>query len=222
MENKIRVGVVDDHPLYRDGVVFALEDEPDIIVVGQGGSADDAIKIARYDQPDVLLLDMNMPGGGVSAVTAIALRRLPTRMLMLTVVDDAHQVSNAMRRGASGYLLKGTSSAELITAVRLVSQGQGYVSPTIGAKLLAHAGARPSNIQRLAEKFPELSTREEQVLSLITHGFSNRKIGKELGLSDKTVKGYVTTIMEKLGVSNRVEAAMLAADCRLEQRHPNS
>jgi two-component system nitrate/nitrite response regulator NarL len=221
MQNRIRVGVVDDHPLYRDGVVFALESEPDIEVVGQGETAADAFQIARDSAPDVLLLDMNMPGGGINAVAKIALRCPATKTLMLTVVDDEEEVRAALKRGARGYLLKGTSSSELIRTVRLISKGQSYVSPGFAAQLLMSRGTRESSVERLSNRFPELSGREEQILSLIVQGLSNRLIGNELGLSEKTIKGYVTSIMEKLHVRNRVEAAMLAAE-RMAEHRPTS
>jgi two-component system, NarL family, nitrate/nitrite response regulator NarL len=221
MQNKIRVGVVDDHPLYRDGVIFALESEPDIEVVGQGETAEDAFQIARDSAPHVLLLDMNMPGGGVNAVAKIALRCPATKTLMLTVVDDEEEVRAALKRGARGYLLKGTSSSELVKTIRLVSKGQSYVSPNFAAQLLMSRGTGEGKIERLSNRFPELSIREEQILSLIVQGLSNRLIGNELGLSEKTIKGYVTSIMEKLHVRNRVEAAMLAAD-RMAEYRPTS
>ena len=217
MQPKIRIGVVDDHSLYRDGVVFALESEPDIEVVAQGETAADAIQIAHDHAPDVLLLDMNMPGSGIKAVSKIALKYPSTKTLMLTVVDDEDEVRSALRKGARGYLLKGTSSSELVNAVRLVSKGQNYVSPSFAAKLIVsrREEANPSDPSR---RFPELSLREEQILMLILRGRSNRQIGEELGLSEKTVKGYVTAIMEKLHVRNRVEAAMLAAERVSEKR----
>jgi two-component system, NarL family, nitrate/nitrite response regulator NarL len=221
MRNKIRVGVVDDHPLYRDGVIFALESESDIEVVGQGETAADAFQIARDSAPDILLLDMNMPGGGVNAVAKIALRCPATKTLMLTVVDDEEDVRAALQRGARGYLLKGTSSSELVKTIRLVSKGQSYVSPSFAAQLLMNRGTGESSVERLSNRFPELSVREEQILSLIVHGLSNRLIGNELGLTEKTIKGYVTSIMEKLHVRNRVEAAMLAADRMADHRPPS-
>ena len=136
MPPKIRIGVVDDHSLYRDGVVFALEYGTDIEVVAQGETAADAIQIAHDHAPDVLLLDMNMPGGGIKAVSKIALKYPSTKTLMLTVVDDEDEVRSALRKGARGYLLKGTSSSELVNAVRLVNKGQNYVSPSFAAKLI--------------------------------------------------------------------------------------
>jgi DNA-binding NarL/FixJ family response regulator len=212
MQRKIRVGVVDDHPLYRDGVIFALESETDMEVVAQGETANDAYQIALDQSPDVLLLDMNMPGGGINAVAKIALKCPSTRALMLTVVDDEDEVRNALRKGARGYLLKGTSSSELANAVRVVSTGQSYVSPSFAAQLIMSRGADDGETTRATGKFPELSEREEQILLLIHRGLSNRLIGDELDLTEKTIKGYVTNIMEKLQVRNRVEAAMMAAE----------
>ena len=212
MQRKIRVGVVDDHPLYRDGVIFALESEPDMEIIGQGETAGDAYQIAHDQSPDVLLLDMNMPGGGINAVSKIALRCPSTKTLMLTVVDDEDEVRSVLRKGARGYLLKGTSSSELANAIRVVSKGQNYVSPSFAAQLIMSRGAEESVSRDATGKFPELSEREEQILLLIHRGLSNRHIGDELGLTEKTVKGYVTSIMEKLHVRNRVEAAMIAAE----------
>lgn len=220
MQHKIRVGVVDDHPLYRDGVIFALESEPDIVVIGQGETALDAFQIAQDHAPDVLLLDMNMPGGGVNAAAKIAQRCSSTKTLMLTVVDDEDEVRSALRKGANGYLLKGTSSSELVNAVRLVNRGQNYVSPSFAAQLIISRGADESTPSETLRRFPELSDREEQILMLIHQGLSNRLIGDELGLTEKTVKGYVTTVMEKLQVRNRVEAAMMAAE-RISENRPS-
>jgi two-component system, NarL family, nitrate/nitrite response regulator NarL len=212
MPNKIRVGVVDDHPLYREGVIFGLESASDIEVVGQGETAEDAIQMARDLAPHILLLDMNMPGGGIHAVTKIAQRCPATKTLMLTVVDDEEEVRTALQKGARGYLLKGASSSELVQAIRMVSRGQSYVSPSFAIQLLTGQTKEQENLSRPVRKFPELSQREEQILGLIVQGLSNRLIGYEVGLSEKTIKGYVTRIMDKLNVRNRVEAAMVAAD----------
>ncbi|WP_243375650.1 response regulator [Microvirga solisilvae] len=218
MQRKIRVGVVDDHPLYRDGVIFALEAEPDMEIVGQGETASDAYQLAHEQSPDVLVLDMNMPGGGINAVAKIAARASPTKILMLTVVDDQDDVRSALRKGARGYLLKGTSSSELVNAIRMVSKGQSYVSPSFAMQLIMSRNTEKNDPVEPNDRFPELSDREEQVLMLILRGLSNRMIGDELGLTEKTVKGYVTTIMERLNVRNRVEAAMLAAERIADRR----
>ncbi|QRM30247.1 response regulator transcription factor [Microvirga sp. VF16] len=217
MQHKIRVAVIDDHPLYRDGVVFALESEHDIEVVGQGETALEALQIAQDHAPDVLLLDMNMPGGGVNAVARVAQSCPSTKALMLTVVDDEHEVRDALRKGAKGYLIKGTGSLELVNAIRLVNAGQNYVSPSFAAQLFMSRGADENTSSETSRHFPELSDREEQILMLIHQGLSNRLIGDELGLTEKTIKGYVTAVMEKLHVRNRVEAAIVAAE-RLSER----
>jgi two-component system nitrate/nitrite response regulator NarL len=218
MQRKIRVAVVDDHPLYRDGVVFALESEPDIEVIGQGETAADAFQIAHDHAPDVLLIDMNMPGGGINAVAKVALRCPSTKTLVLTVIDDDDEVRAALRKGARGYLLKGTSSSELVNAIRVVSRGQSYICPSFAAQLIMSRGAEDSSPSEASNLFPELSEREGQILLLIHQGLSNRLIGDELGLTEKTVKGYVTSIMDKLQVRNRVEAAMMAAERMSDKR----
>jgi DNA-binding NarL/FixJ family response regulator len=218
MQHKIRVAVVDDHPLYRDGVVFALESEPDIEVVGQGETAPEALQIAHEHTPDVILLDM--PGGGINAVAKIAQRYPSTKALMLTVVDDEDEVRSALRKGARGYLLKGTGSSELANAIRLVNKGQNYVSPGFAAQLIMSRGSEESTPSEAPKRFPELSDREEQILMLILQGLSNKLIGGELGLTEKTVKGYLTSVMDKLQVRNRVEAAMIAAE-RMSGKTPS-
>jgi two-component system, NarL family, nitrate/nitrite response regulator NarL len=220
MQHKIRVAVVDDHPLYRDGVVFALESEPDIEVVGQGETAPEALQIAHEHTPDVILLDMNMPGGGINAMAKIAQRYPSTKALMLTVVDNEDEVRNALRKGARGYLRKGTGSSELVNAIRLVNKGQNYVSPGFAAQLIMSRGSEESTPSEAPKRFPELSDREEQILMLILQGLSNKLIGGELGVTEKTVKGYLTSVMDKLQVRNRVEAAMIAAE-RMSGKKPS-
>jgi two-component system nitrate/nitrite response regulator NarL len=212
MRNRIRVGVVDDHQIFRDGVIFALEADPNIEIVGQGESADDALDIVTRHSPDVLLLDVNMPGGGMNAVEKIALLHPSTKILMLTVVDDKEHVSSAMKRGAIGYVLKGVRGEELIAAVHGVGRGEGYISPSLAGGLLKDRTEQAATLKSLSEKFPELSNREEQILALIIRGLTNKEIGAELSLSVMTVKGYVTTLMAKLNVSTRIEAALLASN----------
>lgn len=217
MENKIRVGVVDDHPLYRDGVIFTLAAQPDIQVVDQGASAADAVRIATEHQPDVLVLDMSMPGGGLDAIETIALQCPSVKTLMLTVVADEDQVCTALKNGSRGYLLKGTSGPELVQTVRLISQGESYVSPSLAAKLLVRSGSGQAREGKRADPFSDLTPREEQILSILVEGRSNKEIGNKLDLSEKTIKHHLTNILQKLQVRNRVEAALLASD-RMAQR----
>jgi DNA-binding NarL/FixJ family response regulator len=212
VRNRIRVGVVDDHQILRDGVIFALEADPDIEIVGQGESADDALDIVARNSPDVLLLDVNMPGGGMNALEKITSLYPATKILMLTVVDDKEHASSAIKRGAIGYVLKGVRGEELITAVHGVSRGDGYISPSLAGSLLNDRTEQTATLRNLSEKFPGLSNREEQILALIIRGLTNKEIGEELSLSVMTVKGYVTTLMSKLHVSTRIEAALLACN----------
>jgi two-component system, NarL family, nitrate/nitrite response regulator NarL len=152
-----------------------------------------------------------MPGGGITAVIRIAQRYPGTRTLMLTVIDDEEKVRTALNRGARGYLLKGATSSELVQAIRMVNKGESYVSPGFAVQLLTGRGEEGGRMQA-PRRFPELSDREEQILNLIVQGLSNRLIGSELGLSEKTIKGYVTQMMHRLHVRNRVEAALMATE----------
>jgi two-component system, NarL family, nitrate/nitrite response regulator NarL len=218
MQGKIRIAVVDEQPLYRDGVISALDAEPDMEVVGQGETATDAIQIAHASAPDVLLMDMNIPGGGLNTLCKIALRYPSAKILVLTASDDENEVRTALRKGARGYLLKETHRTELVNAVRMVSKGQSYVSPGFAAQLIMLRGVKDKDKSETVNQFPELSDRERQILMLILQGRSNRTIGDELGLTEKTIKGYLTAIMEKLQVRNRLEAAILAAERMSEKQ----
>jgi DNA-binding NarL/FixJ family response regulator len=212
MDNRIRVAVVDDHPLYRDGVVSALESEPDIEVVAQGETALEALHLARDKVPDILLLGVNEAWVGVNGIAKIAQQWPSTKIAVLAAMDDEDQVRSALKKGARGYLLKETSSSELISAIRLIGKGQSYVSSSLAARLITPRRADEGvATEAILGRFPELSHREEQVLDLLRQGLSNRLIGDKLGLTEKTIKGYVTVIMEKLQVTNRLEAAMMAA-----------
>jgi DNA-binding NarL/FixJ family response regulator len=211
MDNKIRVAIADDHPLYRDGVVSALESESDIEVVAQGESALEALHLARDQVPDILLLGVNVAWVGLNTIAKIAQQFPSIKIAVLAAMDDEDQVRSALRKGARGYLSKETSRSELMSAVRLVSKGQSYVSPSLAARLIAPRRADGAASDGSMGRFPELSHREEQVLDLLRQGLSNRLIGDKLGLTEKTIKGYVTLIMEKLQVTNRLEAAMMAA-----------
>ena len=216
MKPKIRVCVVDDHPMFRDGVAFTLAAQADMEVVGLGGSAADAVRMASENSPDVIVLDMTMPGGGMTAVAQIGQHFPQVRTLMLTVVADEEQVCTALKLGARGYLLKGSSGTELAQSVRLINDGEFYVSPPLAAKLLGRFGSGAVSGIVGKDRFSCLSAREEQILSNIVEGMSNKEIGNKLALSEKTIKHHVTSILQKLRVRNRVEAAILAAD-RLSQ-----
>lgn len=212
-DGRIRAVIVDDHPIFRDGLIQSLGAEPDIEVVGQGATADDAVRLAREVRPDILLLDISMPGGGLRAAETVASAAPATRIVVLTASEEEHDVLAAFKAGVRAYVVKGIVARELIRIIRMVSSGQGYVPPTVAASLMAELAA--GTIARPGSgPLDELTEREGQILGLVADGLSNKEIGHQLGLTEKTVKYYVTNVFQKLGVRNRVEAALLARGTR--------
>ena len=211
MNNPIRVVVVDDHPLFRSGVVRTIEEEPDIIVVAEGASAQDAIDLVVSHAPDVALLDISMPGNGITAAQKIAEAHPCIKIAMLTVSESDQDVMKALEAGACGYVLKGVGAHELVSVIRGVAAGESYVSPALAARLLVamkSSGGAPTPQSALST----LTDREEQILRLVARGLSNKEVGRELDLQEKTVKHHMTSILQKLQARNRVEAAVIARE----------
>lgn len=212
MDGKMRVVIVDDHILLREGVASLLAEEEDIEVVGFGGSAGEALELARDLLPDLMLLDLDMPGSGLTAASQIA-RAVPvTRIVILTVSEDDDNLLKALAAGARAYVLKGISGRELVRILRGVHAGESYVPPALAAGLLREMADQPRIPPVAAQQDPlnELSSREREILELLATGKSNREIAEHLFLAEKTVKYYITNILQKLQVRNRVEAALLA------------
>ena len=204
-----QIAIVDDHPLFREGVVNILSREPDFDVVGDGVTADDAVRLAASHLPDLLLLDINIPGGGLNVIEKIAAACPVTRIVMLTASEDEDDVVKALKAGARAYILKGVSGRELVEIMRGVLAGEAYVTPALAARLLSDmTGPAPGTSS--PSPFAELTERERQILELVADGLSNKEIGLKLFLSEKTVKHHMTNILQKLQVRNRVEAALLA------------
>ncbi len=210
MMDKIRLVIIDDHPIFREGVAAILGSEPDIEIVGQGISADDAMAMTRDFLPDAILLDVNMPGGGLNAAGAIANTFPVVKIIMLTGSADEDDVVAALKAGAHAYVLKGVAARELNGILHTVYAGEGYVTPSLAANLLSVMKASTRGKQEEADGFDELTERERQILELIAAGTSNKEIGQDLFLTEKTIKHYVTNILQKLHVNNRVQAALLA------------
>ncbi len=207
MNDPIDILVVDDHPLFRQGVVHSLEMDPDFKVVGETASGEEALALARALLPQVVLLDISMPGwSGIVTAEKIAMACPATAIVMLTGSDDKDKLLAALKAGARGYVLKGVSAKELANVVRTAVAGEVYVSPSIAAEMLVSLtrGKAPDPLQELTE-------REREILSLIGNGLTNREIGERIFLSEKTIKHYVTNILQKLQVRSRVEAALLAS-----------
>ena len=209
MDN-IRVIVVDDHPLFREGVVKTLAAESDIEVIAEGSNAEDALKQTRDLLPDVILLDINMKGGGIEAARVIAAECPVTKIIMLTVSENEEDVHTALKVGARAFVLKGVTARKLIRIVRDIHAGRSYVPSSLAASLLVDPGSKDSNDRQDSDIFDELTDRERQILELLATGLKNREIADKLYLSEKTVKHYMTNILQKLHVRNRVEAAVLA------------
>lgn len=207
MTEPIRVLVVDDHPLFRQGVVHSLDADPSLVVVGETSSGEEALRFARELLPDVVLLDISMPGwSGLVTAEKITTACPATTIVMLTVSEDKDKLIAAFKAGARAYVLKGVSARELTNVVRSAAAGEVYVSPSLAAEMLVSLtqGKAPDPLQELTE-------REREILGLIGAGLTNRVIGERLFLSEKTIKHYVTNILQKLQVRSRVEAALLAA-----------
>jgi two-component system nitrate/nitrite response regulator NarL len=211
MVEKTRVVLVDDHPLLREGVAAALANEPDFEVVGQGDDADAAIRLAQDLMPDVMVLDISMPGGGgLRAARAIADIFPVIKIIMLTVSESEEDVLGAFKAGARGYVLKGVGGSEIVRIVRAILAGEPYVTPKLAAGLLGEARHPSAKVSPAADLLSELTRREREILELVAVGKSNKEVARNLQLTEKTIKYNMTNILQKLQVRNRVEAALVA------------
>jgi DNA-binding NarL/FixJ family response regulator len=200
---KIRILVVDDHPIVRDGLVAMLGTQPDFEVIGEVGSGPEAVRRALDRLPDVMLLDMELPGlDGVEVIRRVRERAPGVRIVVFTAFDRDEQIAGAIRSGAEGYLLKGTPREEVFRAIRLVHGGGSLIEPLVATKLLRQFRADPN----------ALTAREAEVLQLVAQGHANRSIANTLFVSERTVKFHVSSILAKLGVSNRTQAAAVARE----------
>lgn len=214
MREKISIVVVDDHPMFRLGVIDTLKQEPDFDVLGQGDNVTDAIRLAKEHLPNIILLDVNMTGNGISVIAEIASQCPVVKIVMLTVSEDEQNVIEALAEGANGYMLKGVSGPDFLAAIRSVHAGDGYVPPRLAARLLVDA-KKMSDVSAEADLLKLLTHREEEILQLVSDGLSNREIGDRLNLREKSVKTYMTNILQKLRVRNRVKAALIAQRRRM-------
>ncbi|WP_405145236.1 response regulator transcription factor [Sphaerisporangium sp. NBC_01403] len=198
----IRVLIVDDHPVVREGLRGMLEADPGISVAGEAGSGDEAVARARELRPEVILMDLRMPGGdGVGAIARILADRAESRVIVLTTYETDQDIVRAVEAGAAGYLLKDTSRADLVAAVFGAARGETVLSPSVATKLVTRMRAPAAE---------SLSRRETEVLALVARGLTNAEVGKELFISETTVKTHLLRIFGKLGVSDRTAAVTTA------------
>ncbi len=210
----IRTMIVDDHALFRRGLEMVLEEEQDIELVGQASDGAEAVEKAAESLPDVVLMDIRMPrSSGIEACRAMKEAAPSAKIVILTISDEEEDLFEAIRAGASGYLLKDIPLDEVAAAVRAVYGGQSLINPSMAGKLLTEFAtlARRDDEERTQEvPAPRLTEREMQVLKLIARGMNNRDIAKELFISENTVKNHVRNILEKLQIHSRMEAVMIA------------
>jgi DNA-binding NarL/FixJ family response regulator len=212
--DSLRVLIADDHPLFRNGMRALLASVPDIEVVGEAATGDEVISRAAELQPDLILMDLQMPGtGGVEATRFILQTSPHVRILIITMFEDEDSVFAALRAGAHGYVLKGANPDEMLRAIRAVGSGEAIFSPAIAQRLLDYFAASRSGIPPPA--FPELTDREREILLLITRGRSNPEIARQLDVALKTVRNHVSNIFSKLQVTDRTEAIMRARSAGL-------
>jgi DNA-binding NarL/FixJ family response regulator len=210
----LRILIADDHPLFRSGMHALLEADSETEVIGEATTGDEAIALASSLQPDVILMDLQMPGmSGIEATRRILHTSPHIRILVVTMYEDDYSVFTAMRTGARGYLLKGASPDEVLRAIAAVGSGEAIFSPTIATRLIDFfAGLQPTTFP---QALPELTEREQEILTLIAQGQNNATIAKQLSLSPKTVSNYVSNIFSKLQVADRAQAMLRAKQAGL-------
>src|ERR1044071_5429718 len=213
MTEPIRVLIADDHPLFRDGLTALLTDGPDTELTGAATSGTEAVELARETQPDVVVMDLHMPGvNGIEATRRIVAESPHIKVLVLTMFDDDDSIFSALRAGARGYLLKGADQEQIHAAIRAAANGEIIFGTQLAARMLAYfttpASAPPP-------VFPQLTDREREVLDLVAQGRANMAIATRLGLSQKTVRNHVSNILTKLQVADRAQAIVQARDAGL-------
>lgn len=210
----VRVLVADDHPIVRDGLSVLLSSHSTVDLVGVAADGTMAVQLSDELQPDVVVMDLHMPGtSGIDAIGRIARTSPHIAVLVLTMLEDDDSLFAAMRAGARGYLVKGATQEEILAAILAVSRGEAVFGPAVASRVLDYFFREPPG--RTSELFPELTDRERQVLEFIAQGLGNHAISTRLGLSDKTVRNYVSNIFTKLHVADRARAIVVARDAGL-------
>lgn len=211
---QLRVLIADDHPIFRDGVQAMLAAIPDIVAVGEARTGEEAVELASALLPDVILMDISMPDcSGIEATRRILAAHPQLRILIVTMFEDDSSLFAAMRSGARGYVLKDTDRSDMLRAIRAVGQGEAIFSPAIATRLMDYF-ANPGH-PTAATEFPELTSRELEILELIAAGRRNADIARQLVLSPATVRNYVSAIFAKLQVAHRAEAIIKARQAGL-------
>lgn len=215
ISNARTVAIIDDHPLYRGGVAQALTETNRFRIVAEGGSKDEAVAIAEQHLPDLMILDVSIPGGGLNAAIEIAGLFPAMKIMFLTVSDTESDVFSCLQAGALGYVLKGTSGSDLLKMAEAVCQGETIVTPSLAGRLLTSMHRR-TTVKATRVDQHDLTPRENEILDCVARGLTNKEVAIELDLTEKTVKHYMTNIMLKLRVRNRVEATLVRGSTRTQ------
>ncbi|MCB5409492.1 response regulator [Pseudogemmobacter faecipullorum] len=210
-----RLLIIDDHPIFRRGLAATLSEAGGFTICGEGASAETALALAASAAPDLVLLDLSMPGGGLAALTALRERWPALRVVILTASEQREDLMDSLRAGAAGYIVKGIGSPALIEALRGILRGESYVAPALAARILSASASAPAEpappsqtLNDAAKMLQQLTPREGEVLQLVASGWSNKEIAREAKMQEKTVKHHMTRILQKLKLRNRTEAAL--------------
>jgi DNA-binding NarL/FixJ family response regulator len=209
MTGKVRLLVVDDHPVVRDGLVAILQTQPDFEVVGEAGNGSEAVEAVARTRPDVVLLDLEMPGmDGLEALRRIRAGHPESTALVFTAFDSDERILGSLQAGAAGYLLKGAPREDIFKAIRIISQGGSLLGPLVISRLLERFAAENEGGAPVLEP---LTTRETEVLGFLARGLTNKEIASRMIITERTAKFHVSSILRKLGAKNRTEAVSIAA-----------
>ncbi|WP_141430618.1 response regulator transcription factor [Bacillus sp. 03113] len=218
--SKINILIAEDHPIYRDGLSNVLSFVEEFDVIGQAESGEEALVLVEQLKPDVVLMDINLPGiNGIEATREISQNYPSVKVLILTMFDDDKSVFSAMKAGARGYLLKGAKQKEIMRAIYAIADGEAIFSPMIANRMMSYFQSIHANPADKA--FPELTIREKEILDYMAKGFEVNKIAKQLGISPKTARNHISNILNKLQVTDKAEAILLAREAGLgEKEYP--
>lgn len=218
---RIRVLIADDHPFFREGLRAVVDATPDLEPAGEAEDGDEAVELARTTAPDVVLMDLRMPGtGGIGATRRILAENPRIGVLVVTMVEEDESVFAAMRAGARGYLLKGADKDEVLSAIRAVARGEAIFGPAIARRLVRYFASPGAPVRPVRSAFPDLTEREREILDLLAAGRSNQDIAASLYLSVKTVRNYVSSIFAKLQVADRAQAVVRGREAGLGRAEP--
>ncbi|MBY2925588.1 response regulator transcription factor [Rhizobium leguminosarum] len=208
MSNPVSVAFIDDHPILLEGLVSLYSGKPDLNIVGQGENAVDALKIVSDLDPDVVVVDLSMPGDAIAAIEILAHDYPRTRILVFTATSSIETAIHVLNLGVAGYVLKGCTAFDLHQAIKTVHAGGTFITPGFATKVIM--SMKSAELRHKTERVTRLSTREEQIIRHLMRGSTNREIATSLDISEKTVKHYMTVLMQKLDARNRVEVVLAA------------